>query len=411
MKKNEINGFEIVKRGGVCTPLGFSAAAIAADIKGKGKGNLDLTLLVSDTPCQTAAVFTTNKVTAAPVRYSRSLLNETQEFMGVIVNSGCANACTGTVGLDNLKQTTMMVERRLKLPTDSLLVASTGVIGVQMPMDRVTAAIPELCGSLDDDNGNMFAKAIMTTDTVSKEAAVMVSTDDGNYVIGGACKGAGMIEPAMATLLGFITTDMEISADELQSLLKETADETFNTTTVDGDMSTNDTLIAFANGMSGVSLSDGKRREQFYSAFKWVCRELALMVVKDGEGATKLIKVVVTGAKSDKDAKACAAKIANSSLVKTMFAGCDPNWGRIMASAGASDAEFDPDNVTIWFNDLLYVKDSLIIDPALEDKAKEIMKQPEYSITVDLNAGKGRYIMYSCDMTTDYIKINADYRS
>jgi len=411
MKKNNKKCFEIVKGGGVCTPVGYSASACVADIKGKKKGNLDLTLLVSDTPCQTAAVYTTNRVSAAPVRYGQALLGKTREFRGVIVNSGCANACTGAEGFENSRKMATAAEKKLKFPKGALLVASTGVIGAQLPIDKVTACIPELCNGLDDDNGGLFAKAIMTTDTVAKEVAVLVNTDNGSYVIGGACKGAGMIDPSMATLLCFITTDMAICAEELQGLLKETADETFNTITIDGDMSTNDTLLAFANGMSGVTLLDGRHREKFYAAFKWVCRELALMIVKDGEGSTKLVSIEVAGAKSDKEAALCASKIANSPLVKTMFAGCDPNWGRIMSSAGASGAEFDPDKVSIWFNDLLYVKNSIIVDSALEKKVYEIMKQPEYFIKVDLNAGNGKAVRYTCDMTADYIKINADYRS
>ncbi len=411
MKKEKNNGFEIIKGGGVCAPLGFTASARVADIKGKKKGNLDLTLLVSDVPCQTAAVFTTNRVSAAPVRYDKALLEKKQEVRGAIVNSGGANACTGAEGLENAKKTASMAEKALGFPAGSLLVASTGVIGAQLPMDRISANIPALCEELEDDNGGLFARAVMTTDTVAKEVAVLVNTDDGSYVIGGACKGAGMIDPAMATFLGFITTDMALCAAELQGLLKEAADETFNAITIDGDMSTNDTLMAFANGMSEVSLADGKHREQFYAAFKWVCRELALMVVRDGEGATKLVTVEVTGAKSGTEAKLCASKIANSPLVKTMFAGCDPNWGRLMSSAGASGAEFDPDGVSIWFNDMLYVKNSTLIDTALEEKACGIMKQPEYTIKLDLGAGKGAALCYTCDMTTEYIKINADYRS
>ncbi|MDR0453931.1 MAG: bifunctional glutamate N-acetyltransferase/amino-acid acetyltransferase ArgJ [Deferribacteraceae bacterium] len=411
MKKDESNGFEIVKGGGVCAPLGFSASACAADIRGKGKKKLDLALLVSDTPCQTAALFTTNRVLAAPVRYNKGLFEKTKEFYGTIVNSDCANACTGAEGYKNSEKTASLAEKKLGFSDGSLLVASTGVIGAQLPIDKISANIPELCDGLDDSNGNLFAKAIMTTDTEVKEIAALVNTDNGSYVIGGACKGAGMIDPSMATLLCFITTDMALCAEELQNLLKEAAEESFNSITIDGDMSTNDTLIAFANGMSGVSLADGRHREQFYAAFKWVCKQLALMVVKDGEGATKLITIEITGAKSDTEAKKCALKIANSPLVKTMLSGCDPNWGRILASAGASGAEFDPDKVSVWFGDLLYVKNSLIIDLKLEEKAYEIMKQPKYAIKVDLGAGDSEYVCHTCDMTMDYVKINADYRS
>ncbi|MDR2885059.1 MAG: bifunctional glutamate N-acetyltransferase/amino-acid acetyltransferase ArgJ [Deferribacteraceae bacterium] len=402
--------FNIIENGGVCTPLGFAAASCVADIKGKGKGNTDLAVLVSDAICQTAAVFTTNIVTAAPVQYDKALLAKGREFMGIVVNSGNANACTGKQGFIDCEAISAAVENELELPKGSILAASTGVIGNRLPADKIIAHIPALCEEIDDDGGSAFAKAIMTTDTVSKELALLVETDKGSFVIGGTCKGAGMMSPSMATMLAFVTTDADISADRLQKMLNVASEASFNSINVDGDMSTNDTLLAFANGMSDVAIDDSNSA-LFQEALNYLCKELALMIVRDAEGASKMVTIMVKGAKSDADAKLCAMKLSNSPLVKTMFAGSDPNWGRLMCTAGYSGAQFDPEKVSIWFNDLHYVKDSTLIDPALEDKAYAIMKEPEFTITLDLGAGDGVGTYYTCDLTKEYVAINADYRS
>ncbi len=403
---------EIIKNGNICTPAGFVSSATVADIKGNGKGKLDITLLFSDEPCNAAGVFTTNLVQAAPVTFCKELLAAGGQFAGVLVSSGNANACTGRQGIEACRNITAEFARALALPDDGMLLfASTGVIGNQLPQHKLINAVPFLCDNLDDDAGTEFAKAIMTTDTVHKELAVLVDTDEGCFVVAGAAKGAGMIDPAMATLLAFITTDAGADTDTLQAAIKKGCDASFNSLTVDGDMSTNDTLLILANGMSGVDVNKGKSRDKFNTAVEFVCRELAKMIAKDGEGATKFVTVKVNGAKNNNEAHMCAGKIARSPLVKTMFAGSDPNWGRLMSTAGSSGASFDPEAVSIWFNDLHYVKNGQIIDTALEKAAREIMLKDEYTITVDLSAGHGAAEYYTCDMTKEYIAINADYRS
>lgn len=400
-----------IANGGVCTPLGFTANAVAANVKGKNTGKLDMTLLVSDTPCTAAAVFTTNVAQAAPVKFDKKRLEEGSEFFGVLVNSGNANACTGAQGIVACATLTSAIEEGMELPAGSILMASTGVIGVQLPVDRMLGAVEELLSDLNDEAGSEFAHAIMTTDTFPKEVAVLVETPKGTYVVGGSTKGAGMIAPEMATMLTFITTDAQVSQSMLQQALAEAMGTTFNAITVDGDMSTNDTVFLLANGMSGITVHSGEEYEEFRDAVKQVCLVLAQLIVKDGEGATKLVGITVENAATEEDAKKVALKIANSPLVKTMFAGCDPNWGRLMASAGAAGVSFDPEQTEIWFNTLKYVENGTLIDPALEAQVYEIMKEETYRIRISLNTGKEAFTAYTCDLTKEYIAINADYRS
>ncbi len=402
---NEIN------EGGVTAPLGFRASVALAKIKGESRVEPDVALLVSDEACTAAGLFTTNLVQAAPVKYDKKILEENNDkIYAVVVNSGNANACTGVHGDNVTAMVAESVAKAVGVKKNAVLMASTGVIGNSLPHDKIEAVIPELVENLDDDSGEEFAKAILTTDTFPKEYAVMVETETGIYTIGGTCKGAGMIAPSLATMLGFITTDAKISADMLHKALLDVADTSFNAVTVDGDMSTNDTLIALANGMSGVAIDD-KNYEQFVEALEIVASELARMMAMDGEGATKLVTINVVNARTKADAKLCAFKIANSPLVKTMFAGCDPNWGRLMSSAGASGAVFNPDKVDIYFNDLHYVANGIIIDYKLEEDVNKIMQDSEYEITIDLNNGSESALFYTCDFTVDYVKINADYRS
>lgn len=399
-----------IKEGGVTAALGFMASSALGDIKGKGRMRPDVGLLVSDEPCVCAALFTVNVVKAAPIIYDMGIMAKKGKIRSIIANAGNANACTGNDGLEDCSKVATSVAEMLDINKDSVLTASTGVIGVRLPYERIVKILPEMNENLSDDGGNDFAEAIMTTDTFSKESAVMVETEKGNYVIGGCCKGSGMIAPSLATMLSFITTDADISKDLLDKALRDASNETFNCVTVDGDMSTNDTVFVLANGMSGVKIGESEYNE-FADALKTVCDELARMMAKDGEGATKLVTINVKNAKTDDEARLCASKIANSPLVKTMFAGSDPNWGRLLASAGASGAEFDPEKVGIYFNKLHYVKNGIIIDTALEKDALVIMKKSEYEITIDLNAGGGTAKFYTCDFTADYVKINADYRS
>ncbi|MDR2104764.1 MAG: bifunctional glutamate N-acetyltransferase/amino-acid acetyltransferase ArgJ [Deferribacteraceae bacterium] len=396
-----------IKGGGVCTPEGFQAAALSADIKGKADGKLDFAVLLSDEECETAALFTTNRVKAAPVLYSSELAARGGKFFGAVVNSGNANACTGAEGLTACREITAALEKEFSLRDASLLAASTGVIGAPLPLEKLLGKVAEFPANLDDENGTRFAEAIMTTDTVSKECAVLLNSGEGVYVLGGAAKGVGMLDPTLATMLVFITTDACVTKSSLQEALKKAASRTFNAITVDGDMSTNDSVFLFANSMSGIK----PEISQFEEALAYLCKKLAIMLVKDGEGAKKLAAIKVCGAKNTDEAKLCAKKIANSPLVKTMFAGEDPNWGRLLAAAGASGAEFEPDRVSVRFNELLYVSGGKLIDPALEGEVGAIMKAPEFSIEINLNAGDAEFTSYTCDLTKEYIAINADYRS
>lgn len=400
---------DMIKNGGVSTPLGFRTSAVAADIKGNKKGRLDLGILLSDMPCKVAGVFTKNMVKAAPVISSQNLINNS-EILGIIANSGNANACTGKIGLEDVATITRHFEKIFKFPGNSLFMSSTGVIGVRLPVKNIIESAEELFLKLDDSDED-FTKAIMTTDTFSKSLAVLVETGNGAFVIGGCAKGAGMIAPSMATMLSFITTDAMISKELLQRALEAAVKESFNRITVDGDMSTNDSVYIFANGFSGIAIQNEELYNKFYEGLKFVCLELAKMIVKDGEGATKLVKIQVKNAKSEEDAKVCAFKVGNSPLVKTMFFGNDPNWGRLLASAGASLIEMDPENIDIYFDDLHYVSCSTIIDLSLESKVHDIMKKDSYTITIDLNYGNFEYSVYTSDLTYDYVKINADYRT
>ncbi len=403
--------FSDIKGGGVTASLGFRASAAWGDIKGSGKRRLDTGLLFSDTPCRTAALFTRNAVKAAPVIYDAGILEKNADnIRAVLVNSGNANACTGKEGLEACFSLAKEAASLLGAPSSSVLTASTGVIGEPFPAGKISAVLGVLAGSLSDENGAAFAEAIMTTDTEPKEAAVLVEGPSGHYVIGGCCKGAGMIAPSLATMLSFITTDAEVPSELLRRALSEAAAVSFNSVTVDGDMSTNDSLFLLSGGMSGVKI-DEKSYPAFRDALSHVCVVLAKKMAMDGEGATKLVTIRVKGAGCAEEARLCASKIANSPLVKTMFAGCDPNWGRLMASAGASGAVFDPAKTDIFFNGLHYVKGGVIIDRGLEKDARSVMAGREYEITLDLHAGSGEALFYTCDFTADYVKINADYRS
>lgn len=404
------NYFSEIKNGGVCTPIGFRSAGISVDIKEKNSTKKDLGILISESSCVVAATFTENKVKAAPVIVCKDLLSKNKEFKGIIVNSGNANACTGKQGIENTLNIIKHYEKRLKLPPNSLLMASTGVIGSQLPINKFIDKSDELIANLEDYHES-FNEAIMTTDSFSKSIAVLVETENGAYVIGGAAKGAGMISPSMATMLAFITTDALIHEKTLSNVLNSSVKNSFNKITVDGDMSTNDSVYIFANGLSGISISSAADIKKFEEALTFVCLSLAKMIVKDGEGATKLVEIEIKNAKTEEEAKKCAFKVANSPLVKTMFFGADPNWGRLLASVGASLIEIDPDNIDIYFNDLHYISKSTIIDTNLENKAHEIMKNSEYKITVDLNVGDKSFNVYTCDLTYEYVKINTDYRT
>ncbi|MGE4318754.1 MAG: bifunctional glutamate N-acetyltransferase/amino-acid acetyltransferase ArgJ [Deferribacterales bacterium] len=396
-----------INKAGVCAPLGFLASALNADVKGKGKEKNDMCLIYSETPFKMAGVFTKNTFKAAPVRHAIEALKINKEYQAVLVNSGNANACTGQQGIDACVELTSAVADALDIDHNKVLMSSTGTIGVQLPVERMKKHIETLVDELDDGNSDLFAEAILTTDTFPKQCGVLVETKNGAYVVAGAAKGAGMIAPNMATMLCYITTDAVVSDKNLQTVLETAVNSSFNSITVDNDMSTNDTVFLMANGMSGIIPNQNELQE----AVNLVALELAKAIVKDGEGATKFITVNVKGADSDEDAKKCAFLIANSPLVKTMFHGEDPNWGRLLACVGASQVKADESQTDLYFEDLLYVKNGLIIDEKMESKAAEIMKQAEISITLDLNMGKGEAMVYTCDLSREYIAINADYRS
>ena len=399
-----------VQDGGITTPAGFMASSINVDIKGKGINRDDCVLLVSDEPCTAAGIFTSNLVKAAPVIYDQAVLKSNHKIKAVVVNSGNANACTGAKGLEDCEKICEAFAKELKIKKENILTASTGVIGVRLPYEKIISSAYDLCNNLSDDKGHDFARGIMTTDTVSKEEAYCVETPFGIYSIGGCTKGAGMISPNLATMLTFISTDVKIEKSLLERALKETVEVSFNRISIDGDMSTNDSIIILANGMSSVSVTEDNY-EDFKKCLEQVMLSLAMQIVMDGEGASKFVTIEVCNAKNNNEALLCASKIANSPLVKTMFAGCDPNWGRLMSSAGASGASFDPCKVDIYFNDLHYVRNGIIIDYKLEEQAYSIMKNNEYKITINLHAGNSSTKFYTCDFTADYIKINADYRS
>ncbi|ADD67257.1 arginine biosynthesis bifunctional protein ArgJ [Denitrovibrio acetiphilus DSM 12809] len=396
-----------IKGAGVCTPLGYLASSVAADIKGNKKGKKDLTLLYSEVPFTLAAVFTKNTIKAAPLKHAIKALETNREFSAIVVNSGNANASTGKQGLEAVDTIVKAFEDELGTGEGSVLMGSTGTIGVKMPVEKVTSSVKELVDELDDANSHDFAAAIMTTDTVPKEIGVLVETPNGAYVVAGTTKGAGMIAPHMATMLCYITTDALIGADNLQNVLNNAVGESFNSITIDNDMSTNDTVFLMANGMSGI-IPD---IDQFQEAVNHVALELAKMIVKDGEGATKFVTIKVKNAQSEADAKKCAFAIANSPLVKTMFYGEDPNWGRLIATVGASGVAAVEEKIDICFDDLAYVKDGIIIDEKLEEKAAKIMKNDEIEITIDLNMGTFGKTVYTCDFSKEYVSINADYRT
>ena len=394
--------------GGVTTPRGFRAAGVSAGIK--ANGNPDLALIVSDAPAAAAAVFTLNKAQAAPVLVSKEHLAKSRgTARAIVVNSGCANACTGDAGLQAAREMAADTAALVGCPADQVLVASTGVIGVALPMDKFHRGIPVAFRALSADQGAAAARAIMTTDPFPKESATSVAVGGKTFAIGGTAKGSGMIEPMMATMLAFVTTDASVPAALLDRALREAVDDTFNAITVDGDASTNDCVFLLANGASGVAIDD-KSYGAFVGGLRDVCRELALGIVRGGEGATKLVTVTVSGAASTADARKCAKAIGNSLLVKTAIHGGDPNWGRLIAVAGRAGVAFDPARARVTIGDIVLFKDGAPHDenaPA----AAEYLKGKELAVGVDLGAGSATSVVWTCDLSAEYVRINADYRT
>jgi glutamate N-acetyltransferase/amino-acid N-acetyltransferase len=396
--------------GGVTTPAGFQSSALHCGIKAKA-GVLDLALLAADGPATAAALFTTNLAQAAPVLVSKDHLERSGgTARAIVVNSGCANACTGTDGMANAQRMTAEVAAALGCAPEQVLVASTGVIGVGLKMDKVSAGIREASGTLARGKGSDAARAIMTTDPFPKECAVRVETARGSFLIGGTAKGSGMIEPNMATMLGFLTTDAQVPPALLRRALVESSRDTFNAITVDGEVSTNDCVFVLASGASGVDV-DESLYPALLEGLLEVSRELAIGIVRGGEGATKLITINVRDARTQQDARQVAKTIGNSPLVKTAVHGADPNWGRIVAAAGRAGVQFDVSQATVHVGGILLFEHGLPHDDSAP-LAAEHMKGTDIVIDVDLGTGGGAgTTVWTCDLSAEYVKINGEYRT
>jgi glutamate N-acetyltransferase/amino-acid N-acetyltransferase len=395
--------------GGITAVRGVRAAGVSAGIKASGA--LDLMLLVPDQPASAAALFTTNQVQAAPVIVSREHLAASGgRVSAVLVNSGCANACTGAAGLRIARDAASAVANRLGCPSSEVLVASTGVIGVALPWDRLRAGIERAHASLSTE-GHDAALAIMTTDREPKEYAVQVETPAGAFRVGGIAKGAGMIEPLMATMLAFVTTDAAVDTSVLQQVLASTVARTFNAITVDGECSTNDTVVAFATGASSVALAGEDGERALAAGFEAVCGALALMIVRGGEGATKLVSIQVTGAGSADAARQAARTIANSLLVKTAIHGGDPNWGRLVAAAGRSGVPFDVERARVQIGPVVLFDRGQPFD-ADAPRAAEYLRGTDVDLRIDLGTGgPHEATVWTCDLSAEYVRINGEYRT
>ncbi len=392
--------------GTVTTPAGFRAAGVAAGIKQSGK--LDLGIIISDTPCSSAALYTKNAAAAAPITVSREA--EQGGLIGAVVNSGSANACTGSQGIDDARAMAVAATKATGMEPGRLAVASTGVIGVPLPMDKVKAGIAQAAQELSEHGGGDFVAAIQTTDRIDKEGAVEVKLAGGGVHIGACAKGAGMIAPNMATMLTFITTDASVAPGLLHDLLISASASSFNAISVDGDMSTNDCVFLLANGQSGVAIEPKSAdRELFQAALSAICRSLALKMVADGEGATKTVEFTVTGAESKEEAAAVAKAISGSPLVRTAFYGQDANWGRIMAAAGAALAGEPQLGVDIFYEGICLARAGAAGPEPSEQNLLSIMSQPEIAVTMDLHRGNAGHAMYFSDLTHDYVTLNAEY--
>lgn len=402
--------------GGVTAAKGFEAAGIAAEIKYKGR--TDMAIVYSQEPCVAAGTFTINVAKAAPVKWDQAQVKEQDYAQAVIVNSGIANACTGAEGFGYCKETADAAAEALNIPTEYVLLGSTGVIGKQLPMDRIKAGVAKLAEAKTDtiEAGTEAAKAIMTTDTCEKQIAVEIEVGGKTVTIGGMAKGSGMIHPNMCTMLSFITTDAAISKSALQKALSDDVNDTYNMISVDGDTSTNDTVLVLANGMAGNEeiVEGSEDYEAFAVALHEVNEYLAKKIAGDGEGATALFEVNIVGAETKEQAKLLAKAIACSNLTKTAIAGHDANWGRIICAMGYSGAEFDPEKVDLFFESeagkIQIAEDGVAVDYS-EEKATEILSQSVVIATADVKMGDEKATAWGCDLTHAYIEINADYRS
>ena len=387
---------------------GFKAAGVAAELKKKGKK--DLGLIYSRVPANVAGVFTKNRVKAAPVLLDMELI-KSGVCQAVIVNSGSANCCTGEQGMRDAEAMASLAASELGISNDLVFVASTGVIGEPLPIEKIKTAIPDLVKSLQPEGIPDLARSIMTTDTVPKMVSVQGIVEGKTFTVTGVAKGAGMIRPDMATMLCFVCTDVGAAPEILKETLVKAAHRSFNRITIDGDTSTNDTVLVMANGLSGAVIRSVAQRDIFQKVLDEIFLDLAKQLIRDGEGVTKLVEIMVRGAVSDSDAWKVADTVAHSPLVKTSFFGEDANWGRIVGAVGRADAKVDPDKIDIYFDDVQLVKAGISCGKAVEVEATKVLKKSEFVVTVDLNMGLGSDLMYTCDFSVDYVKINADYRS
>ena len=420
-------GSIVVKKteGGVTAAKGFQASSTAAQIKYQGR--TDMAMIYSKSPCAAAGTFTRNVVKAAPVIWDRDLVRSGKPMHAVVVNSGIANACTGQVGLDYCSQTACAAADHLQVPADSVLVGSTGVIGFQLPIDRICAGVAALAEGLGEDlaHGTAAAQAIMTTDTHKKECACTFEIDGKTVTVGGMAKGSGMIHPNMCTMLGYVTTDASVEASVLQTAVSAIVDVTFNMISVDGDTSTNDTLLVLANGEAGnpvIDKAEGPAYQALYEALYTVCKDLAMQMAGDGEGATRLIEVNVQGMDTEQNARTLAKSVITSSLTKAAIFGSDANWGRVLCALGYSGVDFDPDDLQLYFVDeenltadgtpgrMLIFTEGAAADYS-EEEATELLKKEKVTILAQFHMGQASATAWGCDLTYDYVKINADYRS
>lgn len=402
---------EIIKDGNITSVPGFFAGSSHCGLKNSGK-KLDICIINTPEGSVCSGVFTVNRFKAAPVILDIKTLKDQDRIKAIAINSGIANACTGSAGMENAKKMQQLTADALGISSREVLVSSTGVIGKQLPMNKIENGIKNCASAMDPDGGDDAARAILTTDLIEKKAAVRIITEDKKEItIGGIAKGSGMIEPNMATMLAFIGTDAQAARDVLDSILKKANEESFNSISVDGCQSTNDSAFLMANGKSGVKIErSSSDYDKLYRGVAAIMKQLAKKIVMDGEGATKFIEIKVDGAPVWKQAKKAAMKIANSNLFKTAIFGQDLNWGRINAALGASGIVFDPDKVNIYMNDKMIVKNGIGLD-LKKSEADILLKPKDIIIKVDLNNGKENWTVWTSDLSFDYIKINALYHN
>ena len=408
-------GIKIIT-GGVTAAKGFKAASTAAGIKYKDRQ--DMAMIYSQDPCRSAGTFTTNVVKAAPVKWDKNQVTNGVPARAVVINAGIANACTGEEGMGYCGQTAGAAAQALGIPAESVLVASTGVIGMQLPMDRITAGVKAMAPLLDEslESGTGASRAIMTTDTKNKEVAVQFELGGNTVTMGGMCKGSGMIHPNMCTMLSFVTTDAAISKELLQEALSQDIRDTYNMISVDGDTSTNDTVLLLANGLAGNReiTEKGEDYHTFCRALKIVNETLAKKMAGDGEGCTALFEVKIVGAETKEQARVLAKSVICSSLTKAAIFGHDANWGRILCAMGYSGARFDPERVDLYFESaagkMQIIKDGVAVDYS-EEQATRILSEPAVTAVADIKMGDAKATAWGCDLTFDYVRINADYRS